>query len=108
MITVDTTQTDAQGRNLQATEFCPPEVVMDVVRIRRPMPYLPRYPGDPYPADVKYEAAEGEFCMVHGPHTLVPPVTDPLQPQPGILPGLPPESTTPAVPNGQPPTPILP
>ncbi len=108
MITVDTTQTDAQGRNLQATEFCPPEVVMDVVRIRRPVPYLPRYPGDPYPADVKYEAAEGEFCMVHGPHTLVPPVTDPLQPQPGTLPGLPPGNTTPAVPNGQPQTPILP
>lgn len=101
MITIDTTQLDAQGRNLPANEYCPPEVVMDVVRIRRPVAYTPLHPGDQYPSDTKYEAAEGEFCMVHGPHTQVPVVPDPLLPldpnNPG-LPVLPVTPTTPVIP----------
>ena len=60
MVRVDTTQVDAQGRNLLATEFCPADVAMDVVRIRRPVEYKPLFPEDAYPADTKFEVPEGE------------------------------------------------
>lgn len=74
MAKLDTSQTDAQGRNLLATEFCPADVVKELVRIRRPVPYKPLFPEDPYPPDTKYEVPEGEYCTAHG-AAATPPVS---------------------------------
>jgi penicillin-binding protein 1A len=65
-------EVDAQGRPLFANEFCPPDTVEDRVCIRRPVEYKPLFPEDKYPEDTKYEAAEGEYCTLHGPGTGVP------------------------------------
>ena len=69
---ITTLEKDAQGRPLLANEFCPPDTVAQRVCIRRPVEYKPRFPGDKYPQDVKYEAAEGEYCTLHGPGTALP------------------------------------
>ena len=69
---ITTLQVDAHGRPLLANEFCPPDTVANRVCIRRPVEYKPRFPGDKYPSDTKYEAAEGEFCTLHGPGTALP------------------------------------
>ena len=92
-VKIDLTQQDALGRNLPANEYCPFELTAEAIRIRRPVPYLPRYPGDPYPADVRSEVAEGEYCMVHGPDTVV--VPPPVVP---VTPGVPETPATPVVP----------
>ena len=69
---ITTLQVDAHGRPLLANEFCPPDTVANRVCIRRPVKYKPRFPGDKYPLDTKYEAAEGEYCTRHGPGTALP------------------------------------
>ncbi len=69
---VTTLEIDAQGRPLLANEFCPPDTVAEIVRIRRPVEYKPLFPEDKYPLDVKYEAAEGEYCTLHGPGSALP------------------------------------
>lgn len=67
---------DAQGRMLLATEYCPPESAFVRVFIKRPVQYMPPYPNSPYPEDVIYELPEGEYCTIHGPHSvIIPPVT---------------------------------
>jgi len=68
---------DAQGRMLLATEYCPPESAFVRVYIKRPVQYMPPYPNSPYPEDVIYELPEGEYCTIHGPsHVIIPPVTE--------------------------------
>ena len=75
---------DAQGRMLLATEYCPHESVFERVYIKRPVQYMPPFPNSPYPEDVIYELPEGEYCTIHGPHSvIIPPVTeeDPYDPE---------------------------
>ncbi|HOK42578.1 MAG TPA: PBP1A family penicillin-binding protein [Thermoclostridium caenicola] len=83
---------DAQGRMLLATEYCPAGSVFDRVYIKRPVQYMPPFPNSPYPEDVVYELPEGEYCTIHGPHSvLVPPVTEvnpPAPPTPGNASGI--------------------
>lgn len=68
---------DAQGRMLLATEYCPPESAFVRVYIKRPVQYMPPFPESPYPEDVIYELPEGEYCTIHGPsHVIIPPVTE--------------------------------
>lgn len=38
---------------------------------------MPPFPNSPYPEDVIYELPEGEYCTIHGPHSvIIPPVTE--------------------------------
>ena len=71
-----TASKDAQNRNLLATEYCPAETVVKKVGIKRPVEYKPKLPNDPYPADSIYEIPEGEYCTVHGPGFLIPPIIE--------------------------------
>ncbi len=66
---------DAQGRYLLANEYCPASVKKTWVGIRRPVEYKPKFPGDSYPLDYKYEIAEGEYCTIHSPGALIPSIT---------------------------------
>ena len=69
---------------LLATEYCPHESVFERVYIKRPVQYMPPFPNSPYPEDVIYELPEGEYCTIHGPHSvIIPPVTeeDPYDPE---------------------------
>lgn len=58
---------DIYGRNLLFGPNCPPESLLTSVFIQRKEPFKPISPDDKYPADMKYEAPEGEYCNVHGP-----------------------------------------
>lgn len=72
---VCTESKDAWGRYLLATENCPESTVKDIVGIKRPVQYTPKFPDDKYPEDYKYEIAEGEYCTVHQ-AKLAPPVNE--------------------------------
>ncbi len=72
---VCTESTDAWGRPLLATEHCPEGTVKEIVGIKRPVQYTPKFPDDKYPEDYKYEIAEGEYCTVHD-AVLIPPVNE--------------------------------
>jgi len=94
-----TASKDAQNRDLLATEYCPAETVVKKVGIKRPVEYKPKFPNDPYPADSIYEIPEGEYCTVHGPGFLIPPLREEYSPPestiederlPEGLPGYPP------------------
>lgn len=71
---VCTASKDAYGRYLLATEYCPASTVKDIVAIKRPVEYTPKFPNDGYPEDFVYELPEGEYCTVHHAGTLIPPV----------------------------------
>lgn len=71
-----TASQDAWGRDLLANEYCPEGTVKEVVGIRRPVQYTPKFPDDRYPDDHKYEIPEGEYCVVHDAGTLIPPVVE--------------------------------
>lgn len=77
---VCTESKDALGRNLLATEFCPPGSVVDKVFIKRPVEYKPKFPEDAYPLDYIYEVPEGEYCPIHGAGTLIPPTNEEIIP----------------------------
>lgn len=71
-----TASKDTLGRVLLASEFCPLGTTVNKVAIKRPVEYKPAFPGDAYPRDSIYEIPEGEYCVVHGPGTLIPPVAE--------------------------------
>ncbi len=83
--TVCTASHDALGRALLANEYCPEETTKEIVAIKRPVEYKPKFPNDAYPADAIYELPEGEYCTVHGSHNvIIPPVsTQNPTPDPG-------------------------
>lgn len=85
-----TASKDSFGRYLLATPYCPPDTALDRVRLKRPIEFKPHSPNavfpKDYPEDFLYELPEGEYCTVHGPHTVTPPppgVEEPPNPDPG-------------------------
>ncbi|MCX7708323.1 MAG: PBP1A family penicillin-binding protein [Clostridia bacterium] len=58
---------DTQGRNLLFGPSCPVSSQLEKVFIKRPVPFKPISPDDPYPGDAVYEEPEGEYCNIHGP-----------------------------------------
>jgi len=75
-VKVCTESKDAWGRYLLANEYCPEGTVKEIVGIKRPVPYIPKFPDDRYPEDYKYEIPEGEYCTVHDAGTLIPPISE--------------------------------
>ena len=71
---VCTASKDAHGRYLLATEYCPGSTVKEIVGIKRPVQYTPKFPNSGYPLDFVYEIPEGEYCTVHNAGTLIPPI----------------------------------
>lgn len=82
-----TASKDALNRDLLATEYCPFDTIVQKVGLKRPVEYKPAFPNDPYPADSIYEIPEGEYCTVHGPSVLIPPVTEEILPPESIIDG---------------------
>lgn len=66
---VDITSKDIYGRPLLANPNCPANVVQERVFIKRPVPYLPKNPGNKSLAqqikDWIYELPQGEYCTIH-------------------------------------------
>ncbi len=62
---VCTASKDIWGRPLLANETCPPQSVLEKILIKRPIPYTPSFPGEPYPLDWKFEIPEAEYCPNH-------------------------------------------
>ena len=56
---------DGFGRYYLAGPYCPNSLVLDKVFIRRSMPYIPKFDGDPYPSDWKFEFPAGQYCEIH-------------------------------------------
>lgn len=67
---VDPTSTDIYGRPLLAGPNCPANLVVEKVFIKRPVPFLPKKPGDlslkSTILDWMYELPQGEYCTKHG------------------------------------------
>lgn len=82
---VCTESKDAYGRPLLATENCPPATVVEKVFIKRPVPWVPKFPEDKYPADFIYELEEGEYCTLHKASEIVPPVVLDPPTDPGVI-----------------------
>lgn len=100
---VCTESKDAYGRNLLATEWCPADKVVEKIGIRRPVEWKPKFPGDREPLDYIYEIPEGEYCTLHGPGSLIPPIFENLfppldgQPDSGLPSGTPTATPSPGI-----------
>ncbi len=76
---VDISSKDIYGRPLLANPFCPPNLVKEMVFIKRPVPYLPKSPlNGSLSATIKdwiYQMSEGEYCTKHvgGTSNVTPP-----------------------------------
>lgn len=62
---VCTDSKDAWGRCHLAGTNCPASSIEERVLIRRPVPFAPKIPNDPYPLDWKFEMTAGEYCTKH-------------------------------------------
>ena len=73
---VDTSSKDLYGRPLLAGPYCPPNLVVEKVFIRRPVPYLPKDPSNKSLStqilDWMYEVPQGEYCTIHNASTWQP------------------------------------
>ena len=73
---VDPTSKDIFGRPLLANPYCPSNLVVDKVFIKRVEPFLPKDPADlslyKVIKDWIYELPQEEYCTIHGPNTVSP------------------------------------